>query len=252
MQSKMRNIRYAATYLKEVRRLAMEGACKKGEMLYEAYRVRRGRRFLKPNTLPPKQRKQINTTVMELGALRYQFDDICPYHTMRGPLEYRARTAEAVDNFWTPLQWKDCDEFQRRVSYAVEAERVAQAAEADLFFLHDHVFAPEMALLCDSADARQCKELAKYAQSGKLDLLFLSDTDCWLAASKLDTPHKRMMLMDLHHASQAKVYMDRIIKEKAERRLAVAMALHSRLGGASALGALSSCLVSKMLSDFGL
>ena len=252
----MRNIRDAATYLNDVRRLVLGDECKKGHLHYEAYRLQYGhcKPFLKffPSTLPTKERKQLKVKLMELCTLIFQLDAI----GQRKSQGYIAHTADTISALWeASSQWTDFDTFRNEVSYEEEASRIAKAVAADLVFLHDHVFVDKLVLLRQSTIAAvpdQNKYLQPFAQSGVPVLLFVSDSECWSATTTLDTPEKRMLLMELHHASQAKVYLDIAIKERLERRLAMAMALHWRLGGASGLGALSSCLMSKMLLDFGL
>ena len=52
-----------------------------------------------------------------------------------------------------------------------------------------------------------------------------------------------MLLMELHHAGQAYAILKVPVREREERRVAVAMALHARLGLGSRLGALSGCVL---------
>ena len=255
--NKAREIRAAANYIEAVRQVAALAPeeCKIKGAQYVAFSKLYWRKPFIAKFLPDKKRRAV---VFEFCTL----DLVLAQCRMDVPNEYRPRIQDIRDELWVRMDALGKEKLQHLAATLTPTSfddivgRLKEAVEADALALYRKFFVParktlqsDVALVMPDAPKNRAETyLFDFAFRDSKECRYVTDSDCWNHTNQLDTPEKRHYHMMFHHLTLAGSTLERLLKERDQRRLAAAMALHERLGAASGLGGFSACLMEALLN----
>jgi hypothetical protein len=251
-----RKISNAAAYIEAVRRVLATAAdeCKTKGGRYAAFAKQYWRKRFVTTSIPDKKQRAL---VFEWCTLESALAQ-CPRDA---PYEFHRRIHDIRDELWVRMDGLGVEQLKTLAatltptSFDTLLGRLEDAVEKDALELYRHHFVPvRVALQLDvvSAMSQPPKTQAEthlynFAFKDSKACPYLMESDWFRATHSLDSGEKRDANMVYYHVAMASIRLERLLKERDQRRLAVAMALHKRLGSTSLLAGLSDCVMEALL-----